>query len=141
MDATVDLFRPRGYSVRDETREVDSWLAGFMNYVAGGSNVMQVEQTNSIAISFMALRTAWVRDTFHCSDMNMACMHPAYRSIIEIGEPVIPHLIRDMITNETHWFYALNQIVGKSVVKQENRGKVALMIGDWVEWARENNKL
>lgn len=141
MDASIDFFRPRGYSAREESREVDSWLSGFMGYIAGGSNVMQTERTNSIAITFSRLRTSWIKDTFHCSDMHLASAHPAYRAIVDIGEPVIPHLIRDMITNDTHWFYALNQIVGRSVVKEENRGKVELMIGDWIEWAAENNKL
>lgn len=141
MEASVDLLGTRPYSVREESREVDSWLSGFMDYLAGGSNVMQLERNNNLAITFTRLRTEWINDTFHTADMHFAFFHPAYQKIISMGDPIIPHLIRDMITNETHWFYALNTIVGKSVVKEEHLGKVELMIKDWVEWAAENNKL
>jgi hypothetical protein len=52
----------------------------------------------------------------HCISTN----HPAYQRIIEMGQPVMPLIFRELEREPDHWFWALQSITGENPVKLES---------------------
>ena len=64
--------------------------------------------------------------------------HPAYRSIIGLGEPAIPLILDELVRDVDHWFSALKAITGANPVRPEDRGNLVKMAESWIEWGRAN---
>lgn len=141
MYATVDIFRGTRTAVREETKWIEAFLVDYKARLTSNSIVLSREEDNAVRTAFVKLRKKWVNATFNYSDMYLACQHPAHKAIVDLGMPVVPHLIRDMMTNETHWFFALNLIVGYNAIEKKNVGRIQLMIEDWVKWANDRHLL
>ena len=63
--------------------------------------------------------------------------HPAMVEVIALGPEAVPIILRHMRDSNPHWFYAVAAITGAAPVKDENRGRVRLMVEDWLRWGRE----
>ncbi|MCI0381015.1 MAG: hypothetical protein L0215_25810 [Gemmataceae bacterium] len=86
---------------------------------------------------FRRLAGEWEHATLYLSSMEAASKHPAYQEIIAIGPEVVPLLLRDLETNHTHWFIALNQITGAQPVPKEASGNIRKMAQAWLNWAKD----
>lgn len=87
---------------------------------------------------FNQLAQAWKSDTALLSDLSKKSMHPAYQSIIGMGQDALPMLLRELDKYPSHWFWALRAITGANPVKPENRGRIKRMAQDWLEWGRDH---
>jgi hypothetical protein len=58
----------------------------------------QVEQ------EFRRLRQQWKEDCAYLSSTTAMVRHPAYQAIVDLGEPVVPLLLRDLESEAIHWF-------------------------------------
>jgi hypothetical protein len=96
------------------------------------------QPTETVEARFRRLAAAWEQATGHLSSMTAASNHPAYQEIIHLGREVIPHLLRDLEDNETHWFIALRQITGINPIPPSAAGNVPKMIEAWLQWAKDN---
>ena len=58
-----------------------------------------------------------------------------------MGKTAIPFIIRDMLENNNHWFWALKSITGEDPVPPSKRGKIKEMTIEWKKWwlNNENN--
>jgi hypothetical protein len=92
----------------------------------------------TVEARFRRLARVWAEATGHLSSMSAASKHPAYQEIISLGPEVVPHLLRDLKENETHWFVALRTITGVDPVPSAAAGNVPRMIEVWLQWARDN---
>ena len=81
----------------------------------------------------------WQSETMFSSSISEITNNNAYRSIINLGEDIIPFIIQDLKINDNHWFYALEALTGMNPIKNEHKGIVPLMKADWLEWADKNN--
>jgi hypothetical protein len=63
--------------------------------------------------------------------------HPAYQKIIEMGQVVVPFLLRELEQKPTHWFEALKAITGANPIQPEQRGRTKQMAQAWLKWGRE----
>lgn len=68
---------------------------------------------------------------------------PAYKAIIELGEPALPLIFKELQDNPDHpWLFpALAAITSADPVKEEIRGQVREMAEAWIDWAAENGYL
>lgn len=89
---------------------------------------------------FDLYNSIWQNETMFSSSISEITNNAAYRSIIGLGEDVIPFIIQDLKNNNSHWFYALEALTGQNPIKSEHRGIVELMKADWLEWANKNNQ-
>ncbi len=86
---------------------------------------------------FQELADQWRRDTGHFSFVSQMTTHPAYQSIIEMGEPVIPIILKDLQAQPDHWFPALAAISGESPqIPKEDRGRMKAITEIWIEWGK-----
>lgn len=87
---------------------------------------------------FNRLAQEWKADTALLSDLAKKSMHPAYQSIIGMGQEALPMLLKELDRHPSHWFWALRAITGANPVKAENRGRIKRMAQDWLEWGRDH---
>ena len=79
----------------------------------------------------------WRRDTGHFSLVSQMTRHPAYQSIIEMGEPAIPLILKDLQMKPDHWFPALAAISGESPpIPDEDRGRIGAISKIWIKWGK-----
>ena len=93
----------------------------------------------SAPLRFQYLASVWRNETAHLSNLTEICNHPAYQSIIAMGRPILPLLLRELEVNPNYWFSALRQITGENPVLPTMRGKLKEMALAWIEWGKRND--
>ena len=87
---------------------------------------------------FQKLADQWEYETVLLSTSDQATEHPAYQSIVGMGEPAIPLILERMRSQGGHWFHALHDITHADPVKPADRGNVEAMQASWQEWGERN---
>jgi hypothetical protein len=87
---------------------------------------------------FDRLADAWHSAVAHHSSSRIRHNHPAYQEIIAMGQAVVPLLLRDLETNQRHWFAALAAITGADPIGDEDAGDISKMSEGWLRWGRES---
>lgn len=88
--------------------------------------------------AFRVLADDWKSSRSRGVDVHEMTAHPAYRSVIAMGEPAVYWILKRLETKSDHWFVALNAITGESPVPVESSGKMEEMAAAWLRWGREN---
>ena len=88
-------------------------------------------------LAFEALASEWKEQVGGSSFVAEKTSHPAYQKIIEMGQVVVPFLLRELEQKPTHWFEALKAITGANPVQPEQRGRIKQMAQAWLKWGRE----
>jgi hypothetical protein len=83
------------------------------------------------------LEGEWLADTAVLSSHTRIVAHPAFREIIQLGEAVVPLLLRDLEERPRLWVWALPEITGDNPVSQEDAGNIARMSEAWLRWGRD----
>ena len=83
---------------------------------------------------FERLRSWWLSETGHLSDLNRVCAHPAYQQIIGLGPAVLPRLIQELQQRPAHWFTALSAITGEDPARGAETFEAARTA--WLLWAQ-----
>ena len=86
---------------------------------------------------FERLAERWKAETAFLSSTSAMIDHPAYREIIQLGEPVVSLLLEDLRREPAHWFEALQAITGENPVPGDHRGNIPAMQEDWLAWGRK----
>ena len=94
--------------------------------------------TETVEERFRRLAEIWHRETGHVSSMSAASNHPVYREIIDLGQEVVPSLLRDLEEHHAHWFEALREITGAQPIPKSVAGNIPKMADAWLHWARDN---
>lgn len=88
---------------------------------------------------FQRLARVWKCETGHLSIPAQIIRHPAYRSIVDMGELAIPLILKDLQKRPDHWFSALSEISGESPhISDEDMGNMKAMSEIWIEWGKCN---
>jgi hypothetical protein len=90
-----------------------------------------------IAQKFEELVDIWDREMSGSSFVGEKTSHRAYQQIIEMGDAVIPLILKELETKPNHWFVALRVITGENPVLPEQRGKIKQMTEAWLQWGKE----
>lgn len=88
---------------------------------------------------FRTLAQRWKDDCGFLSSTSAMVSHPAYQSIIELGQPVVPILLRELEKEPVHWFEALKAITGEDPVSRDDWGNIPAMRLAWLAWGRSRN--
>jgi len=88
-------------------------------------------------LAFETLASEWKNQVGGSSFVAEKTRHPAYQKIIEMGQVVVPFLLRELEQKPTHWFEALKAITGENPVQPEQRGRTKQMAQAWLKWGRE----
>ncbi len=91
-----------------------------------------------IAEQFEALFQQWKDETKYSSSGSEITNHPAYKSIIALGEAVVPFILIKLKEDPQHIFYALFKITGENPIQPQHAGRLSKMTEDWLKWGVEN---
>ena len=83
---------------------------------------------------FQQLARKWKRETRHVSSITRAAMHPAYQSIIGMGEPAVPLILRELREHGGHWLWALHAITRRDPAPDGSSFDEAVQA--WLDWGR-----
>jgi hypothetical protein len=86
---------------------------------------------------FIRLSDEWKRDTRFHSSLSKKFMHPAYQTIMAMGEQALPFILKELEKSPGHWSYALRFIVQRDVAENAQGFEDARNI--WLEWGRQNH--
>ena len=87
---------------------------------------------------FQRLSEEWKSSRGPATTVAAMVKHPAYLEIVQLGEPAIPLLLKELEQQPDHWFAALRAMTGANPVRDEDRGDVTRMAESWIEWGRAN---
>lgn len=94
-------------------------------------------KTEELEATFNELVKIWHNETDIFAFSVERHKHPAYRQIIEMGQPVLPLIFREMEQNGGDWFEALKILTGANPFREEMRGKQRMIQQAWLQWGRE----
>lgn len=95
-----------------------------------------VPQPVGLERSFEELANQWRDETAMMSSASKMASHPAYQSIISMGPPVVPLILRELERETDHWFFALRALTGDDPVPPEDVGNVRKMREAWLAYGR-----
>ena len=87
-----------------------------------------------LADRFHDLTNQWKEETRYLSSATLISEHASYQKIIAMGVSVIPLILEDLQTTQSHWFIALRKISGANPVPTEAIGNVHRMRDSWLRW-------
>jgi hypothetical protein len=128
MSAVMDQLLEQVRALPELSR---AWLVDTLSKDAGGE----------VEAAFVELAEQWRRETGLHSSVSKMVTHPAYLSIIGLGHPVVPLLLRALQEQPEHWFVALRAITRQSPVPPEDAGNVPRMTAAWLAWGRRHGFL
>lgn len=100
--------------------------------------IVSPSKEESIVERFQTLASQWYDETGGSSFVAEKTSHPAYQKIIDLGQPVVPLLLRELERKPAHWFKALRTITGANPIEPEQRGRMKQMAASWLKWGRKH---
>ena len=102
---------------------------------------LKTSVATSLEAEFQSLARQWKEDCSLLSSTSAMVADPAYQAIIELGQPVVPLLLRELEKEPVHWFEALKAITGEDPVAPKDWGNIPAMASAWLAWGRQRNLL
>jgi len=114
-----ELFhaRPR-IRLRSERRRFGNW-----QWVAWSDRTERI---------FQELAERWKSETRYMSSLTKMALHPAYQSIIGMGEAALPFIFQELEKNGGHWLWALHAITREDPAKPGDDFDAAVQA--WLNW-------
>src|SRR5438552_16057230 len=104
--------------------------------------VLTPEQRQTVERKFRNLLTQWTELTAYRSNMGTLRRHAVYQELIELGEPALPLILRELEREPSvSWFGPLAAITCENPVPAELAGQVEAMTEAWLEWGRRQGDL
>jgi hypothetical protein len=94
------------------------------------------KQLEVVERRFRELEARWVRETGHLSSSMQLRNHAAFEEIIQLGQLVVPLMLRDLQERPRLWVWALPVITGDDPVPPADSGDIAKMTQAWLQWGK-----
>jgi hypothetical protein len=95
------------------------------------------KKTDEIEATFHRLVEEWSSATAPLSSIRRKKEHPAYRKIVEMGEPAVPLVLADLARKPSHLFWVLPEITRTNPVDRDVAQNLLDVINSWIAWGRE----
>lgn len=133
----VGLLQRSIYAVRElpGVVAVDA-AARHAHYSLVGSPAMSVRR-GMLRQHLAGLHQQWSAATRYSSSLADRQAHPAYSSILEMGDEAIPLILESIASQPSFLVMALHDITGEDPVLPEHHGRMADIVHDWLRWGTE----
>jgi len=107
------------------------------------SVVERNEPTAQDVARFQRLAEQWREETFLSSSITANLAHPAYLTVMAMGEKALPLILRELESRGGQWTTALRYIVNQDDYpdKPADIGKPRELKEAWLTWGRRNRLL
>ncbi|HVC95197.1 MAG TPA: hypothetical protein VND64_15990 [Pirellulales bacterium] len=96
------------------------------------------DPTETVENRFRRLEARWTAETGYLSSYTDIVEHSAFQEIIQMGDAVVPLMLRDLEERPRLWVWALPAITGADPVHPGDGGNIAKMSEAWLRWGRAN---
>lgn len=136
FSGTKSLPFPAGRHNRAAVKVIDPRGNEVMQVIALGDFAYDAPSA-SARDEFNRLASEWKSGRRRGADVAQMIEHPAYRSIVGMGEQAIPLMLEELEHELDHWFPALREVAGTSPIPEESKGNLAKMREAWLQWGRD----
>jgi len=130
-------LRPSAYAVRElrgvTVSDAAAWRA---HYLLLTSHAVSVRQT-ALGEHLARLHRQWRAETRYSSSLETKKAHPAYASIVAMGDAVIPLILDSLATQPDLLVMALHDITHEDPVAPGHHGRIPDIAQDWLKWGTE----
>jgi len=130
-------LRPSAYVVRElpGVTVVDgaTWRA---HNLLLSSHALSVRQA-ALGEHLARLHRQWRAETRYSSSLEAKKAHPAYASIVAMGDEVIPLILESIATHPDLLVMALHDITREDPVTPAHHGRIPDIVQDWLRWGTE----
>ncbi|MGH8141478.1 MAG: hypothetical protein ACREU2_03010 [Steroidobacteraceae bacterium] len=91
-------------------------------------------RTGSVRQRFRKLARIWREETLYSSVLEEKLTHPAYLEIIDLGQSAIPLILSELRSRPSHWFRAIDSIVGHPILPQDFAGGFSDAVAAYLAW-------
>jgi len=130
-------LRPSAYVVRElpEVTGVDAatWRAHDLLLRSRALLVRQVALGEHLA----QLHRQWRAETRYWSSLEAKKTHPAYSSIVAMGDEAVPLILESIATHPDLLVMALHDITHEDPVTPDHHGRLLDIVQDWLRWGTE----
>lgn len=130
--ALARLLTPREEGTGNEVKSVE-WRVQQLRHDYSESASITVQEAVLTEV-FRVLADQWRNATRFQSSMKQSTNHPAYRAIVQLGNDIVPILLRELQRQPEPWFVALRELTGADPVTPDQRGNVRAIASAWVNW-------
>jgi len=95
----------------------------------------EIGDVKSLEERFNRLADRWEAETALDSTAQQF-LHPDYQTIIEMGMPVVPYILKRLKHKPDHWFEALCAITGENPVPEDCAGDLPKRTACWLAWGK-----
>lgn len=95
------------------------------------------ELDSELAEKFSSLAEQWETAIEGMSSTTRMSHHPAYQEIIQMGDKIVPLLLKELTRNPLYLLSALQEITGENPIQPEQRGRIKQMAEAWLEWGKK----
>jgi hypothetical protein len=89
-----------------------------------------------VETDFCRLAVQWRRAVDLVPTVDQMVAHPTYDAIINLGPPVVPYLLGELVDRPDHWFRALERLTAANPAEASQTYRAAA--DAWLRWAREH---
>ena len=130
-------LRPSAYVVRElpgvTVVDAATWHAHYLLLRSPALSVRRV----ALGEHLTQLHRQWRAETRYWSSLEAKKTHPAYSSIVAMGDEAIPFILESIATHPDLLVMALHDITHEDPVAADHHGRLPDIVQDWLQWGTE----
>jgi hypothetical protein len=108
-------------------------------FIVGSTGSLNDLKPSKLEQRFEKLVQAWESDVEAVSSSTIITSNIHYLTIISLGKPVLPLILRRLRTKIEPWFVALMAITEKYDIGKDSPGDYRKIAAAWVKWGEDNH--
>ena len=96
------------------------------------------DEAQALEEEFTERADRWEREAGIHSSPGAAILHKDYQTIIGMGKPVIPFILKRLQNSGADWFWALRHISGEKDDPAKDAQNAQEATQAWTKWGRDN---
>lgn len=121
------------------TDRQDMDVAATVRLSGSSSGSARVSHSDNFSAGVMfSVLADWWHETTDSLPPRRKIEHTAYQRIIAYGEPMVPHILRDLRDRGGDWYVALKEITQEWPIQPSDEGLRPLMRDAWYQWGVAN---
>ncbi len=126
---------------KDELQEIHAVIIS-LQQVAGEDvftspvpSLTEQDEKNYLELEFYRLAENWKHETASLSSIKKKVTHQDYLKIVDMGEDVLPFILRSLLKEPDHWFVALKNISKEDPIPSGATFQDS--VNGWLKWGQE----
>jgi putative addiction module CopG family antidote len=137
IDAAFKLLKERENRLGEISQQIATEQVIDSEAVFESLKSIPIEQNenNYLELEFYRLAENWKHETASLSSISKKINHQNYLKIVEMGNAVLPFILRALLKEPDHWFVALKNISKEDPIPSGATFQDS--VNGWLKWGQE----